>query len=59
MLTLQKLMIFINDEEPMQDADTRKLWNALADMLAEAATAVRQYAGDSKPALTVIRGDAA
>ena len=53
------LASFLNDEEPMQDADTRKLWNALADMLAEAATAVRQYAGDSKPALTVIQGGAA
>lgn len=58
-LHLISLAAFLNDEEPMQDADTRKLWNALADMLAEAATAVRQYAGDSKPALTVIRGDAA
>lgn len=58
-LHLISLAAFLSDEDPVQDADTLKRWRALADMLAEAMTAVRQYAGDSKPALSVIRGDAA
>lgn len=58
-LHLISLAAFLSDEEPVQDADTRKRWNALADMLADAMNAVRQYSGDAKPALSVIRGDAA
>lgn len=58
-LKLLSLAVFLSDEEPVQDADTRKCWHALADMLAEAMTAVRQYSGDHRPELTVIRGDAA
>lgn len=58
-LKLLSLAVFLSDEEPVQDADTRKRWNALADMLAEAMNAVRHYAGDPKPELSVIRGDAA
>lgn len=55
-LHLISLAAFLSDEEPVQDADTRKRWNALADMLAEAMTAVRQYAGDARPALSVVNG---
>lgn len=58
-LHLISLAAFLSDEDPMQDADTLKRWRALADMLAEAMTAVRQYSGDYRPELTVIRGDAA
>ena len=58
-LELISLAAFLSDEEPIQDAETLKRWRALADMLGEAMTAVHQYAGDAKPALTVIAGGAA
>lgn len=58
-LKLISLAAFLSDEEPVQDADTVKRWRALSDMLGEATAATRQYAGDAKPSLTVIRGDAA
>ena len=58
-LHLISLAAFLSDEEPIEDDPTRKRWRALADMLAEAMTAVRQYSGDHRPELTVIRGDAA
>ena len=58
-LHLISLAAFLSDEDPVQDADTLKRWRALADMLAEAMTAVRQYSGEGRPALSVIRGDAA
>ncbi len=58
-LKLLSLAVFLSDEDPVQDADTLKLWRALADMLAEAMTAVRQYSGESRPALSVVRGEVA
>jgi uncharacterized small protein (DUF1192 family) len=58
-LKLLSLAVFLSDEDPVQDADTLKLWRALADMLAEAMAAVRQYSGEGRPALSMILGEVA
>jgi len=58
-LSLIDLAAFLGDADPISDAEILKRWRALADMLAEAMSAVRQFSGDHRPELTVIRGDAA
>lgn len=44
-LTLMGLAVFLCDEEPIEDAETRKLWLSLAEMLGDAMKAVRQFVG--------------
>ena len=58
-LELIGLAAFLNDLDPMNDPDTLRRWQALADMHEEAAKSIRMVFGPGKPTLTVIHGDAA
>ncbi len=58
MIAMNKLMLFLSDEEPIQDADTVKRWLALAGMCDDAKNAIESMFGKS-PRLAVVRNDAA
>lgn len=58
-LSLIDMASFLGDADPISDAETLKRWRALAGMMGDAIAAIHCFTGDSKPALTVIRGDAA
>jgi NADH dehydrogenase/NADH:ubiquinone oxidoreductase subunit G len=51
-LELISLAAFLNDLDPMNDQDTVKRWQALAQMHEEAATTIRLVFGDKRPSLT-------
>jgi len=58
MIAMKELMLFLSDEEPIQDADTVKRWMALAGMCDDAKNAIESMFGKSQR-LVVVRNDAA
>ncbi|GEM_PF-3840260 len=59
MIAMQELMLFLGNESPTSDPETVRQWRALADMLRNGAAAIEHFIGNTKPALSVIRGEAA
>lgn len=58
-LHLISLAAFLSDMEPMQDREIVRQWLALAEMCMNASHGIQQVFGEKRPALTVVRGDAA